>query len=140
MTATAPLSHGTVAVAVALVDLAPVASCLSALEGSATERRHNEQPGTDQHGKGNAADDRENAMPAIGGAGPGKFCAATIPIQKSLISALPHCKFAFTRLLERAQIELQDTPSSRPRRTEWLLFLPFGYRASPKLLIGPSRR
>ena len=38
---------------------------------SAIERRRNEQPGADQHSEGDSADDRENAVPAIGRLGPG---------------------------------------------------------------------
>jgi hypothetical protein len=44
---------------------------LVASKRSAIERRHNEQPSTDQQGERDTADDRENAMPAIGGLGPG---------------------------------------------------------------------
>jgi hypothetical protein len=38
---------------------------------SPIERRHNEQPATDQQGQGDTTYDRENAMPAIGRLGPG---------------------------------------------------------------------
>jgi hypothetical protein len=44
---------------------------LGASQRSAIERRHNEQPGTDQQGKADTTNDRENAMSANGRFGSG---------------------------------------------------------------------
>jgi hypothetical protein len=61
-----------------------------ASQRSAIERRHHEQPGSDQQGEGDTADDRENAMPTIGRLGPGNGILRRCDIQKLSIPVNLH--------------------------------------------------